>query len=171
MTFETMEAAPQEVKVTKKRSPPIYEKFIVVPFSEENLEMLEELEFENTQGNEKVPLKIPFEIREARVKKTEKEKKQHNARYRSEYKNRPAVKEKARLHAQNPLVKQKNREYSRLPETRERKKELSKRNRAVKRLLKDRKPELYEELMGEVVNSTRIVFDKNNVSTITTESS
>jgi hypothetical protein len=156
-----VEATPQEIKISKKRNPPVYEKFIVVPYNEDNLEMLQELEFEQGEGKDTKSLKIPFEVREARVKKTEREKKAHNARYRAEYKNRPIVREKARLHAQNPLVKEKNREYSRLPETRERKKVLSKRNRAIRKMLKEKKPQLYESFMEEVVSGMHPLSDEH----------
>lgn len=148
-----VETTPPKEKKTRKASPPLYAKFIVVPFSEDHLEMLEAVEFakEDEESGKEMVDTIPFEVREIRIKKNEKEKTEATRVYRAEYKTRPKVIEKAKAHAQDPEVKKKNREYSRLPEIRERKKELQKRNRAVRKKLKEEDPVLYAKYMEEVM--------------------
>ncbi len=148
-----VEAAPLQQKEIKKRSPRPYKKVIVIPFSEENLELLEDAEIEQEGGDFTfLKTRVPYEVREALLKLQSSEIKQNQKRYRKEYSTRPIVKAKAQAKAQDPKTKEAQRAYARLESTRERKRLVNKRNRAVRKTLKEEEPVLYESIMEKVVS-------------------
>jgi len=150
--MEVETTAPQQKEV-KKRAPRPYKKVIVIPYSEENMELLEEAEVEVDDGVfSALNARIPYEVREALLKLQSSEIKQNQRRYRKEYSSRPNVKAKAQAKAQDPKTKEAQRAYARLESTRERKRLVNKRNRAIRKTLKEEKPELYESLMEKVIS-------------------
>lgn len=148
-----VEATAPQQKEIKKRAPRPYKKVIVIPYSEENMELLEEAEVEQEGGEfSSLAARIPYEVREALLKLQSSEIKQNQKRYRREYSTRPIVKAKAQAKAQDPKTKEAQRAYARLESTRERKRLVNKRNRAIRKTLKEEKPELYESLMEKVIS-------------------
>jgi hypothetical protein len=148
-----VEATPLEMPEKKKRAPRPYKKVIVIPYTEDNLDMLNNIDWscDESEDDNAIIKGFTFQVREALLKDTEKEKREKGAAYRRDYQKRPNVRSKLMAKAKNPEIIAKNRAYSQLPATKERKKELSKRNRAIRKLLKQEKPEIYESLLEKVV--------------------
>lgn len=91
-----------------------------------------------------------FEIRQCKLKRTDEEKRLARSLYTKEYTTRPNVQEKIRARLADPAHVQRRKEYAARPEVKERKKECSRRNREIRRRLKEEQPRLYSELAQKV---------------------
>lgn len=94
---------------------------------------------------------LPFKVAEVKMKKTIEEKLKEKRAYRDDYMKRPHVQEKAKKRLADPELMAKKREYAQRPEVKQRKKELAARARLVRRELKTRYPELYNEILEETI--------------------
>lgn len=94
---------------------------------------------------------LPYEIRLVKLKRTEEEKKAIRRIYTKNYLSRPHVKEKIAKRLNDPDNVKARKEYASKPEVKERKRELNKRNRAIRNVLKQQKPEIYREIVESVI--------------------
>lgn len=93
---------------------------------------------------------FPIEIRQMKLMKTDKEKKEARRIYRKEYMSRPASIEKMKQRMSDPEFQKKKKEYSARQDVKERKKELSAKNRLVKKCLMEKYPAIYDELLTNI---------------------
>lgn len=115
------------------------------------LEDLAEVPFYNQKGGPFEWSNIPYEVREARMKKSDKEKKEARRLYTKEYTSRPLVKEKIQARLAKPETKKKRADYSQREDVKEKKREQAKRKRLISRMLKDQNPELYDALADDAM--------------------
>lgn len=93
---------------------------------------------------------LPYSIRNVKYLQSKEEKESKRRLYRREYMKKPHVQEKIKARLNDPEVKKKRKEYSERSDVKERKKELSSKARAIRKLLKERDPEYYNELLIHV---------------------
>jgi hypothetical protein len=99
-------------------------------------------------------VEIPVEARPVKLLKTEAELREHRRLYRKEYMKRPHVQEKIQKRLNDPEALKKRIEYANREDVKKRKQALATRTRAVNRLLKQKNPELYSELVTVVESSS-----------------
>lgn len=97
-------------------------------------------------GDSGLFMECPFEIRQIRWAKTDKEKKAARRNYRKEYIKRPRVAAAIKQRLSDPETQRKRKEYANREDVKQRKKELSARKRAIGKLLKEEEEELYRRL-------------------------
>lgn len=102
-------------------------------------------------------VEIPVEARPVKLLKTEAELREHRRLYRKEYMKRPHVQEKIQKRLNDPEALKKRIEYANRDDVKKRKQALATRTRAVNRLLKQKNPELYSELVTVVESSSEKV--------------
>ena len=96
-------------------------------------------------------LELPFEIRQIKLKSTDEEKRKRRRLYTKQYIKRPDVQAKIQARLNDPIKIKQRQDYAKQPEVKERKRALNKRNREIRKLLKDEKPEVYKELLTRVI--------------------
>lgn len=101
---------------------------------------------------------------ELRLKKTDKQKTEDRRIYRKEYQTRPLTIEKNAKRREDPLVKEKKKNYASKTEVKERKKELNKRQRKIKRLLQQERPDIYNDLIRKLEEDNN-GYNSNGCST------
>src|SRR6478736_1099272 len=87
------------------------------------------------------PISLYYEVRKVRMDKTAYEKQQSRRIYRKKYMTKPNVQEKIKARLAKPEVQAKRKAYAEREDVKARKKELSERNRAIRKALKEQKPE------------------------------
>lgn len=102
---------------------------------------------------------LNWRVKTVKYVKSKQQKREHARLYRREYLKRPKVQEKMKAKAEDEEAKKKKEAYSKKPEVIERKKELAKKKRKMNRLLKELKPDVYEQLLQEVENAHPKVYE------------
>lgn len=88
-----------------------------------------------------------FKICDVRIKKTPEEKAEKRRHYRREYMKKPKTIEKLKARLLDPVIAKQRKEYAMSPEVMERKRQSAKKQRAIGRILKHEKPEIYRTLV------------------------
>lgn len=99
-------------------------------------------------------VQVPVETRPVKFLKTEAEKEEHKRLYRKEYQTRPHVQEKIKQRMNDPAEQEKRLAYAKREDVKKRKQELASRTRIINRLLKQKNPELYSELVNTTLKSS-----------------
>lgn len=94
---------------------------------------------------------VPFEIREARLKKNRQELNAARRAYTKNYMKKPHVLEKLKQKHASEEYKKAKKEYSQKESTKQLKRRNAARNRRLRRRLKESNPELYDRMMSQVV--------------------
>lgn len=93
---------------------------------------------------------LPHMVREVRIKKTPQEKAETRRLFRREYIRLPYVQETLKKRLSDPTVIAKRKEYAEREDVKQHKKDLAKQQRQIRKHLKDKAPQLYEEILKEV---------------------
>jgi len=96
---------------------------------------------------------IPYEVRMARLKKSEEEKRESRRLYTKEYTSRPNIQEKIKARLEKPETQEKRKAYAARDDVKERKRLLAQRKRQINAMLKKENPDLYSSLQEKVVSS------------------
>jgi len=92
---------------------------------------------------------LPYSVRRIKLLKTPAEIEARKKRYRKEYSKREKVRAKAEARAKDPAEIKRRKDYAARDDVKKRKREQSTQARAIKRMLKKMKPDLYEKLMSQ----------------------
>lgn len=95
-------------------------------------------------------VEVQVEKRPVKLLKTLQEKNEARRQYRKEYMSRPDVQVKVKKRMNDPLLIEKRKEYAARDDVKKRKQELAARSRSIKRILKEREPTLYYNLLTEI---------------------
>lgn len=91
------------------------------------------------------------------IKKTKEEQIAHRRKYRRAYTKRPHVVLKSKARREDPVRKEKIREYANKPEVKKRKQELAALGRAVRRKIKEDMPDVYENIVSQVIDQKELI--------------
>lgn len=94
---------------------------------------------------------VPYEIREARLKKNKQELNAARREYTRNYMKQPHVLNKLKAKHASEEYKKAKKEYSQKESTKKLKRRNAARNRRLRRHLKETNPELYDRMMSQVV--------------------
>lgn len=99
---------------------------------------------------------VDYAVRKVRIIQNEEEKMKNRRMYRKEYMKRPKTIEKLREKLKDPRVIAERQQYANKPEVKERKKLLTKRARILKKIIKEKHPDIYNECLSETVNKINV---------------
>ena len=102
------------------------------------------------QAGSHPPVFPDFKVRNIKVLKSQEEKEDTRRKYRRAYAQRADVRDKINKRLSNPDIIAKRKEYASRPDVKLRKQQLAGRARAIKRLLKEKEPKLYNNLVSEL---------------------
>lgn len=103
--------------------------------------------FVNENGDN---VEVQVQKRPVKLLKTQEEKNLAKRLYRKEYMARPEVQCKIKKRMNDPILIEKRKEYAARDDVKKRKQELAARSRSIKRILKEREPQMYYDLLSEI---------------------